>query len=502
MTTEQERTKQQNLINMSATELAQRIKSGEISAWEVVEAHIHRIEAVNPSLNAVVIPLFEQALAQAKTADEARVHKEPLGPLHGVPITIKEQFYVAGTQTTLGLLNQVGNVANKDGPLVSKLRKAGAIILGKTNIFQMLVGHESDNPVYGRTNNPWDLKRTPGGSSGGEAAIIAAGGSSLGLGGDFGGSIRIPAHFCGIHGLKPTSGRLTNGDNALHILATGQEAIIAQNGPMARTIDDLHLAMEVLTTPTAERTIDLVPPIFWPDSEDVSISGLRIGMYTDDGYFPAAPAIRRAVEEAAAELNALGAQVEPFTPPDVAKAVQLFLSIASADGGFWLRNGFGKDKPDYRAKGFLQGGSLPAILRPIVAKIFERQGKPHLAFALRSMGSKSAHQYWQLIKELAAYREQFLRALDDSRLDALICPPHALPSLTHGSSEYLNVYSTGSYALLYNVLGMPAGVVAATRVREGEESNRSPVKNVIEKAAFAVEHGSVGLPNECFILIK
>jgi len=283
------------LTDLSATELAKRIRTGKISARETVEAYIHRIEQVNPSLNAVVIPLFEEVLEQAKAADEALAHKEPIGPLHGVPITIKEQFHVAGTQTTLGLKNQVGRISSKDGPLVAKIRKAGAIILGKTNIFHMLLSYESDNPVYGRTNNPWNLERTPGGSSGGEAAIIAAGGSSFGLGGDIAGSIRVPAHFCGIHGLKPTSGRLTNDDSPAHLLATGQGAIVAQSGPLARTVDDLSLVMQVLTTPTMERTTDLIPPIPWPDSSNVSIAGLRIGMYTDDGYFPAAPAIRRAV---------------------------------------------------------------------------------------------------------------------------------------------------------------------------------------------------------------
>jgi fatty acid amide hydrolase len=484
----------QELTSMSATELAQKIKSGEISATETVEAHIHRIDEINPSLNAVVIPLFQEALEQARVADKTLAQKEPVGPLHGVPITIKEQFHVAGTQTTLGLKTQVGKIASKDGPLVAKLRKAGAIILGKTNIFHMLVGHESDNPVYGRTNNPWNLDRTPGGSSGGEAAIIAAGGSSLGLGGDFGGSIRVPAHFCGIHGLKPTSRRLTNDDNPAHLLAFGQEAIIAQNGPLARTVADISLAMEILASPTVERTTDLIPPILWPDSSIISIAGLRIGMYTDDGYFPAAPAIRRATEDGAEALRARGAEVESFAPPDVAKAIQLYMGIVSADGGAWLRNGFGKDKPDYRAQGFVQGAKLPTALRLIAASIFERQGKPGLALAVRSMGSKSARQYWQLITELTDYRERFLRALDDKHLDVLICPPYALPALTHGSGEFLTVYSAGSYALIYNVLGMPAGVVAATRVREGEESDRSTGKDFIQQAALHVEQGSVGLP--------
>ncbi len=172
------------MIGCSATKIIGQIASGDISAREVVEAHIARIEEVNPALNALVVERFEAARLEADAADHARSDGQPLGPLHGLPITIKEQFNVTGLPTTMGLHGYKDNIASTDGPLVAKLRKAGAIILGKTNVMQLLAGHVSDNPLYGRTNNPWDLTRTPGGSSGGEAAIIAASGSSLGLGGD------------------------------------------------------------------------------------------------------------------------------------------------------------------------------------------------------------------------------------------------------------------------------------------------------------------------------
>ncbi len=245
---------------MSATELARETKAGEISARETVEAHIRRIEDVNKHLNAVVATLFDEAIAQA-AADEGRSRNKELGPLHGVPITIKEQHRVVGTDTTIGLPNQVGKKAENNGPLVARLRQAGAIVLGKTNVSQLLIYCESDNPVYGRTNNPWNLERTPGGSSGGEAAIIAAGGSSLGLGSDLGGSIRIPAHFYGIHSLKPTSRRLTNDDSPYHLLVVGPRGDSGTaTGPMARTVADLCLAMDVLAAPALETT-DLVPPM-------------------------------------------------------------------------------------------------------------------------------------------------------------------------------------------------------------------------------------------------
>jgi fatty acid amide hydrolase len=269
------------ITDLSASELAQAIKAGDLSAQEVTEAHIRRIEEVNPQLNTVVIPLFDEARTQAEEADRKHSRGEPLGPLHGVPETIKEQYRVAGTQTTLGATKQMGNVYHDEGPLMTALRKAGAIILGKTNTIQTLAGWESDNRVYGRSNNPWDLERTSGGSSGGEAAIIAARGSALGLAGDFGGSIRIPAHFCGVQGFKPTSGRLSNADFATGLLGIGQEVIIPQPGPIARTVADLQLAMEVFAETSLHVTYDLVPPVPWPDPAKVQVEALRIGFYAD-----------------------------------------------------------------------------------------------------------------------------------------------------------------------------------------------------------------------------
>src|ERR1051326_8912584 len=232
------------LTRLSASELARRIAEGHLSSKEVVEAHIRRMEAVNPRLNAVVVPLFDQARAEASRADRLRRQGTLLGPLHGVPITLKEQFMVPGTPSSVGLMSHRSQLIKREGPLVKRLRQAGAIVLGKTNLSQLLlsVSGTCENPVYGRTNNPWDLERSPGGSSGGEAAIIAAGGSPLGLGGDHGGSIRVPAHFCGLYSLLPTARRLTNLDTAPYAEIAGQEATIAQPCPIARSARDLLLA--------------------------------------------------------------------------------------------------------------------------------------------------------------------------------------------------------------------------------------------------------------------
>ncbi len=484
------------VTSLSASELARRIAAGRLSSQEVVEAYIRRIEVVNARLNAVVVPLFEQARAEASRADRLREQGTLLGPLHGVPITLKEQYRVSGTPTTVGLMSYRSQPMQHEGPLVKRLRQVGAIPLGKTNISQLLMfGEACANPVYGRTNNPWNLARTSGGSSGGEAAIIAAGGSPLGLGADIGGSIRLPAHFCGLYSLLPTARRLTNLDTAHHAEVAGQEAIIAQPCPIARSAQDLRLVMSILAAPGLNDLDPSVPPVPWPSSTTVSLAGLRIGMYTDNGVFSVAPAVRRAVEEAAQILRTRGAIVVPWSPPDVAEAVRLYIGLMGADGFAATKRILRGNPRNSRLSFTMRVTSVPGAVRAPLAGLLRRMGQVHMASSLQSIrGALSVDQYWQLVEERNQYRHRFLTALDAERFDALLCPPYALPAPAHGSSGALNVTNAGSYAILYNLLGLTAGVAPVTRVNPGEESERSFGKDSAERAARTVEMNSAGLP--------
>lgn len=195
------------LWQLSATEWRDRLARGEVSARESVDAQIERIEAVNPAINALVVSCFDQARAEADAADAKRARGETLGPLHGLPVSIKECLALQGTAATGGLTTRKALIDTVDDPHVARLRAAGGIVLGKTNVPQLMSFVETENPLYGLTRNPWHHDRACGGSTGGEGALIAAGGSPLGLGTDIGGSIRVPAAFCGIFGLKPGSGR-------------------------------------------------------------------------------------------------------------------------------------------------------------------------------------------------------------------------------------------------------------------------------------------------------
>ncbi len=475
---------------MSASEMARQVADGRLTSSELVEAHIERIRVVNPRINALVIQRFGQARAEAAAVDQARQRGEPLGPLSGVPITVKECFYLTGTPATEGVHRFANEIHATDNPLVRRLRKAGAIVLGKTNLPQLMVLHEADNPVYGRTNNPWDLDRGSGGSSGGEAAIIAAGGSPLGLANDIGGSIRHPAHSCGICGLKPTTLRLTNA--AVRDNLRGLEAIRPQSGPLARSVDDLYLAMRVLTAVEPNEIDVQAVPAPLGDPAAVRVEGLRIGTWTDDGFFPASPALRRAVSDAADALRQRGAHVEPFTPPDITQAVRLFFNLVTADGAADARRVLGDSPRDRRIRQLVLLGSSPAWLRWILGSALGALGQRRTAFLLSAVGSCSADRYWQLCSKRSEYAESFFRKWSDARLDALLCPPHSLPAMRHGATGDLSL--AASYCYWANVLGVPAGVVPATRVHAGEESDRPVNRDRVERAARASEAGSVGLP--------
>ena len=489
------------LTELGAAELARGVRAGQFSAVEVFEAHRARIEAVNPQLNAVVVPLFDRARQQAESIDAARRRGEPLGPLAGVPLTVKECLDVAGTASSLGVPQLARRIAADDGPLVARLCAAGAVVMGKTNLPQLAMYLETDGPMFGRTNNPWNPDRSPGGSSGGEAAILAAGGSALGLATDAGGSIRQPAHCCGVHGFKPTSGRLTQADLPVTTTRSGEVLMpvnlaglhaILQCGPMARRVEDLKLAMDVLATPDSNSPDPTVPPIQWPDADRVEVGRLKIGIYTDDGDFPVAPAIRRAIHEAADALRATGAKVVPFTPPKVQHAMRIFRGLLFPDGGRAFQRMLGSTQLDPRLKQLMQGATLHNLLRPPMAWLLRLAGQDRAADGVLSMGKLSADAYRRKIAERATYCAEFVDALNRDRIDAILCPPHAVPAPTHGSGAYLGLLA--AYSALYNLLGMPAGVVAATRVRPGEETDRAVGRDKAEQVAHEVEQGSRGLP--------
>src|SRR5215472_17304225 len=299
-----------------AVEMARQIREKKISPVELADAHLDKIQRLNPELNAYVNVDPERVRIEARVAEASLANGSILGPLHGVPISIKSSLDVSGMKCEFGTRLRAGYIAKSDAPLVARLRQAGAIVLGVTNTPELLMAWETDNLLYGRTNSPWDLARTSGGSSGGEAAAIASGMSAGGVGSDGGGSIRVPAHFSGISGLKPTPGRIPSTG---HFPPSGGPfALIGVVGPMARTVADLKLLFDVMQGPDDGDTCAAPVPLRWPCDEQ--IKQMRIGYFEDDGRTPVTPEIRQAVRTAAETLSRAGFQVEPFRPQGLEEA--------------------------------------------------------------------------------------------------------------------------------------------------------------------------------------
>jgi Asp-tRNA(Asn)/Glu-tRNA(Gln) amidotransferase A subunit family amidase len=439
----------------SACEIAGQIRRREVSPVEVARDHLDRIERLNPKLNAFVDYKPEVVLAQAREAEKTLLHKneDELGPLHGVPVSIKSSIDVAGHLCEAGSRLRAGYVATGDAPLVARLRAAGAVILGVTNAPELLMAWETDNLLYGRTNNPWDLTRTAGGSSGGEAAAIAAGLSAGGVGSDGGGSIRVPAHFCGICGLKPTPGRIPSTGHFPK--AGGPFALLGVVGPMARTVEDLRVLFEVMAGPDDGDPCSV--PVKVSSRYPVAgaqnwILGDAFGFFADDGRTPVTEETRAAVEHAASTLMNCGFRVERFRPEGLEEARQLWWEFFGTAGGM--------------------------ILEPMIQAAMSRGQEFEMSPILREFVSWTkaapAHTGDSLLAAWLgrdAVREKIL--LQMRKYPVLICPVAAIPAFGHGEREWqmegkkVKYLDAWSYCEWFNLLGFPAVVVPVGHSERG-----------------------------------
>lgn len=334
-----------DLLFASATRLLALLRAREVSATELVELHLTRIARVNPRLNAIVTLTAETARTEAAEADR-RLRSGDARPLEGLPVTIKDAFATAGVRSTDGCKLFEDLVPGTDAVAVERWKRAGAIMLGKTNVPELSFNFDCDNLVFGRTNNPWDVTRTPGGSSGGEAAAIASGCSPLGLGSDLAGSIRMPSHFCGIAGLKPTNqavprtGHLPLGIPPLPV------SLMSTVGPMARYVEDLALAYNLIRGPHPSDP-DILPSVA-AEPATVDIRALPCVFYVGGGSTPVAAPIQETVRRAARALGDAGMRVEERTPAFLANVHRVFYALVTADGGAGFRLLAGDRYQDYR----------------------------------------------------------------------------------------------------------------------------------------------------------
>ncbi|HEV2470445.1 MAG TPA: amidase [Candidatus Sulfotelmatobacter sp.] len=432
-----------DLTFLPAVEMAQQIREKKISPVELAEVHLAKIERLNSKLNAFVDLNPEQVRREARNAEATLAKRGNLGPLHGVPVSIKSSVDVAGMKCEAGTRLREGFIATEDAPLVARLRSAGAIVLGVTNTPELLMAWESDNLLHGRTNSPWDLERTPGGSSGGEAAAIAAGMSAGGVGSDGGGSIRVPAHFSGICGLKPTPGRIPSTG---HFPASGGPfAILGVVGPMARTVEDLKVLFEVMQGPDDGDTCSAPVPVRWPAESE--IRRLKIGYFEDDGRTPVTAEIRAAVIKAAEALTHSGFTVEPFRPQGLEEARVLWKKFFVKVGGMLIGPMFDRREGD---------------VSPMLRQFLEwSDAEPQFT-------ENSLLAAWFRRDQL---RVEFVRQMREYPI--LLCPPAAIPAFRHRERSWvvegkaIHYLDAWSYTEWFNLLGNPAAVVPVSETAEG-----------------------------------
>jgi len=424
------------VLTMSATALARAIARRERSSREVMDAHIARIIETAPRLNALVHDRFSAAREEAKEADRTVEAGAPLGPLHGVPVTIKECLGVAGLRKTAGLVARAHTVAERDATSAARLRAAGAIVLGVSNVSELMMWMETDNKVYGRTNNPYDATRTPGGSSGGEGALVGAGCSPVGIGSDIGGSIRMPAFFSGVFGHKPSPGLVPNTGH--WPMAEGPAQRFLGTGPLCRRAEDLFPVLKLIAGPDGQDRA--CEPMALGDPADVDLSKLTIYDVRSTGAFTVSPELAEAQARAADHLASRGCNVVRYEHPLFARA-------------FFLWSRLMTDAAKTKLGTNLANGGELAFARELVALLRGRSTHTLPALALAG-AERIAHLIPNSARDYAEVErlKGDLRALLDERA-ALLYPSY--PTLAPKHSHALLPPLKWQYTALWNVLELP-----------------------------------------------
>ena len=437
------------LLNRSLVSIADAIRTKQVKSKEVVTAFLDRIERVNSELNAVVFPLSELALKHAEKADIELQNGNLLGALHGVPMTIKDSLDTKDAITTWGTLGRKEFRPGRDATCVDRLRAQGAILMGKTNTPEFTLSFQTDNLVYGKTNNPFDQQKSPGGSSGGAAAIIAAGASPFDIGTDTGGSIRLPSHFSGIVGIKPTTGRVPCTGNALP--STGLIAPLTQPGPMARYVEDLSYILNIISGPDLldPHTIEAV----WHDPADVDVSTLKIGYHTDNGISTPTNEIVQAVKDVITLLGEHNLTATEARPSGIEMAGFIMSRVFSADSGEML---------DALLEDCRTTTPSPAILDNMKSPAHELDAK----------------EFAQVLHLWHNYQSSMLGYFND--FDILICPVNARTAIKHGEKEEMENYT---YTSAFNLTGWPSTVI-----RAGSDNNGLPIGVQILSRPFREDH--------------
>lgn len=441
-----------DLLFQSVAELAAAVRERRISAVELFERHLEQLHRHNPALRAVVTHDAAAARRRAAEADQALARGEPTGPLHGVPVTVKDSFATAGMRTTASFRRLADHVPREDATVVARLRAAGAIVWGKTNMPELAMDFQSQSPLFGRASNPHDLSRTPGGSSGGAAAAVAAGLTSFEVGSDIGGSLRLPAHFCGVFSLKPTEHRVPlTGHIPEPPGAPRAVRHMGCAGPIARNVADLRLLLALLAGPDGREWE--VPPIPLPPPRPRALADLRLAWTDTFGPLRAAEEVRAPLAALVAGLAARGAAVSRAAPEE--------LDVAAA----WTTWG--------ELLGAEVAGPMPPPIRLLMQARFLAMRDP--------LGAAIARGAWAGVgghATILTRRDAMIGALERflSGVDAWLCPVSAVPAITHtkpGARIVVDgaprpyMQALGGFTTVFNLTGHPVVVVPIGRTAAG-----------------------------------
>ncbi|XP_039262529.2 vitamin D3 hydroxylase-associated protein-like isoform X1 [Styela clava] len=451
----------EEILKLNGPELLEKLQSREIEPTDALNAYIYKACKVTGDINCIteVLKDCEEVAREVSTKNPKDL------PLYGIPVSLKECMKTKGTPSCVGLAMYLDQIPTEDLVLAKVLKQCGAVPFVKTNTVQIMLSIESSNPIYGETSNPLNHEFSPAGSSSGEGAIVGAGASVLGFGSDIAGSIRVPAHFCGICGFKPTKYRISSSGMIWSLM--GQNAVASTLGPMARDVDTIVMAMRALLCDTMFQLDKNVPPIKFNEELYNSKTPLRIGYYMDDGYMKPVPACQRAVRMTKEALQSAGHTLVPFEIPDIEELMEMTTRAFYVDGG---RGNIERTKYDIVDKRLLPSWrrwSMPSIVMKLYSMyldLFEssRMAKDLLAYG---GGDKSAHNLWKLTAWIEGYKMKFWTEWREKyKLDALICPVHPLVACPKGMVT--NMTANMSYSTAFTVTNCPAGVVPVTKVNQ------------------------------------
>jgi len=456
------------LLSLTATQLAELIRNREISSEELTRRYLERIEQVNPKIRAVVA-LADDAVDRAREADAALAAGNPRGALHGVPMTIKDCFDTAGVVSTWGTVGRKDFVPSTDATVVRRLKDAGAVLLGKTNTPEFTLSFETYNKLHGFTNNPFALDHSPGGSSGGAAALIAASGTAFDIGTDYGGSIRVPSHCCGIVGIKPTSGSVAR--TGLCIPPGMLTDALSHAGPMARRVEDLALLLPIIWGPDGVDT--RIADVAYPDPAQVDLHGLKCAVTTDNGVATPDAETVRAVEAAAELMAGFGAEVVADRLPGAER-------ILGLDSSLWMAGGHRSVEQLLETAGTARADYGNNWFRELTGSIDRTVPSDTVVDALTR---------WE---DFRREQQGFM-----SRYDVLISPVNARPAQPHaepGEMPFPTEFAT--YTMVFDLTGWPSGALrcgtSPSGLPIGVQVTANPWRDDIVLAVMAVLEGALG----------